>query len=391
MKENFFNIIIPTKNRLPTLQYALKTALDQEYGNYAIIISDNNSSDGTGEFIKSLDSLKINYYNTGVNLSMSSNFEFALSKTTDGFIVVIGDDDGLLPGAIKNLNNLINKENVLAISSRTVIYTWPGDVTPPNLLLVPPAHAGCSIRSSEESIKNVIAGRTDYNFLPTLYTGGVVHSSLVEKARDDKGIFYHSLTPDAYSGFAITSVAEKFLRCNAPFAIMGASRFSNGQSSFGLSSNKSAAEDFYQSNDIPFLPSLGNGKIKSIQIITLEAYLQSAFLRDNTEEPNRKKQFELAIAKATKGHRTDVIRYLKENCAYTLPSDLSGKLYLSLLIAKFRFHALSDRVVKFLFWDTIPVIGKFQNVYEVSQFVGKTKITIMKKLYYKIMKIKKRF
>ena len=80
MIKNFFNVLIPTRNRLETLKYSLATALNQDYDNYQVIISDNNSSDDTGAYINSLNSPKIDYYNTGNSISMSSNIEFGISK-----------------------------------------------------------------------------------------------------------------------------------------------------------------------------------------------------------------------------------------------------------------------------------------------------------------------
>lgn len=387
----FFNIVIPTKNRLKTLEFSLKTALNQHYENYTIIISDNNSKDGTFEFINSLDSTKIEYYNTGKTLSMSSNFEFALSKISRGYVIIIGDDDGLLPDALYNLNLIIKKERPLAISSKTIIYTWPGDVTPPNLLLVPPMHSGYTLEHSKSSIKRVMSGKIDYNFLPTLYTGGVIHHALIEKARDRRGTFYHSLTPDAYSAFAITSVVDNFIRCNSPFAIMGASRFSNGQSSFGLNTNKSPAEDFFKTNNIPFYHSLGNGQIKSLQIITYEAYLQSSFLRTKTPDIKRERQFEISIIKSKdKTNKLEIIKYLNKYCDYSPPKNILNTAVIYLSKIKYKIFLLSDRVSKFIIWDTIPITENITNVYDVTKILWPRHIPIILKIKYKIIKLTKK-
>jgi hypothetical protein len=45
---------------------------------------------------------RIRYVNTGKHLSMSHNWEFALSHVEKGYVTFVGDDDGLLPGAILN-------------------------------------------------------------------------------------------------------------------------------------------------------------------------------------------------------------------------------------------------------------------------------------------------
>ena len=55
----FFNIIIPTKNRSKTLRHTIQTVLLQEYSNFRIIISDNNSTDDTQKIIKEFDDKRI--------------------------------------------------------------------------------------------------------------------------------------------------------------------------------------------------------------------------------------------------------------------------------------------------------------------------------------------
>ena len=37
----FFSVVIPTRNRASLLRYALQTALDQDFDDYEIVVSDN--------------------------------------------------------------------------------------------------------------------------------------------------------------------------------------------------------------------------------------------------------------------------------------------------------------------------------------------------------------
>ena len=46
MRNSFFNIIIPTKNRANTLSHTIKTLINQNYNNYKIIIPIENSLAG---------------------------------------------------------------------------------------------------------------------------------------------------------------------------------------------------------------------------------------------------------------------------------------------------------------------------------------------------------
>ncbi|MDD2747175.1 MAG: glycosyltransferase family 2 protein [Acidithiobacillus ferrooxidans] len=388
MVKNFFNVVIPTRNRLATLRYSLKTVINQSYDNYMVIISDNCSNDGTRDFINGLNCEKVKYYNTGQSLSMSSNFEFAISKVNEGFVIVIGDDDGLLPHALTDINDLLNKENIFAISSKTDVYYWPGGSPNQNLLMVPTGDGGISRKSSGESLKKVLNGDFNYTELPMLYTGGVVHSTLIERARNRDGKFYNSFTPDIYSGIAITSVVDQFLRSEVPFAISGLSKYSNGQSQLGVSKSESIAEDFFRVNDIPFYHALGDGKIKSVHLLTLEAYIQSSFLRGDKDKIDMLRQFEIVVAKAPKNLRNETINYLKINCSFN-PAPMSiSQIRMHIVMAKFMLINIIERFNRIMFWDAVPVGGKVGNVYEASEYITKTKLRIIDKILYKLKYVK---
>ena len=120
-------IVIPTKNRLDTLKHSIETCILQDYDNLFILISDNNSQDGTKEYVSSLTDRRIRYVNTGKPVCMTENWEFALSTLDDfaGYVTYLGDDDGLLPDSIKNLVEIIEKTKAKAIAWRKAEYHWP--------------------------------------------------------------------------------------------------------------------------------------------------------------------------------------------------------------------------------------------------------------------------
>ncbi|WP_348246142.1 glycosyltransferase family 2 protein, partial [Salmonella enterica] len=79
---------------------ALKTVTSQGYENLEILVSDNFSDDATEEITRQSNDPRIRYLNTGSRLSMTHNWEFALGHVTGDWVTIVGDDDGLLPGAI---------------------------------------------------------------------------------------------------------------------------------------------------------------------------------------------------------------------------------------------------------------------------------------------------
>ena len=121
-----FYILVPTRERPDTLLHCLRTIINQNYENFQIIVSDNFSQDNTEQVVSSLGDRRISYVNTGRRISMAENFEHALSYVKSGWVTILGDDDGLLPGALERIAKLIKDTGTEAVSSTWCQYIWPG-------------------------------------------------------------------------------------------------------------------------------------------------------------------------------------------------------------------------------------------------------------------------
>lgn len=105
------SIIIPTYNRRDLLKQALESAISQDYENKEIIITDDNSNDGTRELASDYES-KFEFvkyvlnstYERGPNGNKNNGFDNA---SGDAF-VILDDDDLLLQGAISKMAKALN-------------------------------------------------------------------------------------------------------------------------------------------------------------------------------------------------------------------------------------------------------------------------------------------
>lgn len=94
LEKSLVTVIIPTKNRKLLLVDCLKSVINQNYKNLQIIIHDNNSTDGTHEYIKEiLKDPRIEYYKSNINLSMTDNWNAAASYIRGEFFVRFDDDN----------------------------------------------------------------------------------------------------------------------------------------------------------------------------------------------------------------------------------------------------------------------------------------------------------
>lgn len=327
MSNNKFTILIPTRERSDTLYHTIRACLNQTYKNLEIIVSDNFSQDNTKQVVMSFNDSRLRYVNTGKRMSMSENFDFALSHTSDGYVMFIGDDDGIVPNSLEYVNDVINKTECAAIVSHNAFYTWPQPSKVSNLYWS--AKKGYEVRSSKEWIQKYLSFRMQYTFdLPGAYCG-FVKRSLFDTLMVN-GSFFNSATPDAYSAIAIAFTTDKYVYSHTPFAIHGSSAKSNGAAYLSKAENEDGEEVklFFKENTIPFHQ--GIVMTKAFRACSLDAFLQFSdkfpqltkdikidwhtFLRyvlsEKTE--NTRKEIEVAVKQMCALHSIDYNKILAQ-------------------------------------------------------------------------------
>lgn len=306
-----FNVIIPTRERCDTLFHCLKTVLAQTYENLSIIVSDNFSQDDTKKVVDSFADPRITYINTGKRVSMSHNWEFALSHVTDGWVSFLGDDDGMLPGGLQRIAKIINETSVRAVTSVWKFYFWPHTTNAQNTLTVP-LTTGYEIRNGVQWLAKLMAGDADYFDLPWLYTGGFAEIGLINQARKDQGNFFCSMTPDVYSAVALAASCDRYIMLNEPVCLMGVSSHSNGASNFGMGTSAKPSQLFYSEPNIPFHTRLSPKPIKSIHLLNYECYLQAGHVHKDVLRIDLQDQLRLALSKVSPEIHDEVLQYCVE-------------------------------------------------------------------------------
>jgi len=179
--------VIPTRERCDTLKSTIQTCLMQDYDNMEIIVSDNYSQDATPEVVESFNDKRIIYVNTGKRLSMSHNWEFALSNVKGDYVTILGDDDGLLPGAIGELAKIISETETEAVSWKWASYFWPDcPIDSSRNLLITPLVGQLYRRSTSKIMVDVLKFKKPYSELPFCIKV-VIHTKLL---KNNKGAIW---------------------------------------------------------------------------------------------------------------------------------------------------------------------------------------------------------
>mgnify|MGYP003687298547 FL=1 len=106
-----FSVLLPTRNGGKYLKSCIESVLSQDYKDMELIVFDNANTDNTAEVVNSYSNDKrLKYYRIDSVVSVTDNWNNALKKSSGDYVLMMGDDDFLLPGYFDTLDKII-KEN----------------------------------------------------------------------------------------------------------------------------------------------------------------------------------------------------------------------------------------------------------------------------------------
>lgn len=229
MSDPVISVIIPTRERVQTLLHTLRTALAQTSDRYEVIVSDNASEDDTREAVTAIVDVRIRYINTGVRLSMCDNYDFALNHARGRYVVIIGDDDAVLPGRLDALIKRIEATPEPVIFMWPLhIYDWPTATDPPALDYYAPDQAETTLDLREKARAVVRLGGWKYYELPSPYHSAVPRVFL-DAIRDRTGRVFHSTQPDVFTAMALPAFTPTAVNLGSSVTMNGRSPKSNGK------------------------------------------------------------------------------------------------------------------------------------------------------------------
>lgn len=109
------SIFMPVYNASKTIRIALDSVLSQEFSNFKVYISDDCSTDGTQEILKSYGNTYpdiFEIYFQSHNLGVARNCNFLLKKIKGEFIIFTAGDDVMMPNRISKAFDVISKNDI---------------------------------------------------------------------------------------------------------------------------------------------------------------------------------------------------------------------------------------------------------------------------------------
>lgn len=241
-----FSVLLPTRNRLDLLSYALETVRKQDYSNWEVIVSDNFSEEDVAGYVQSLNDPRIKYFRTDKFVPVTDNWNNALDKSDGDYVIMLGDDDCLMRGYFSTLRKVIEEHDAPdLIYTSAFLYAYPG---------VMPDFPDGFLRSY--SYSKIFRSAHDPFWLEKTEAQALAHYSTDFKMRFDYnmqfslvsrklictmkkyGAFYQSPYPDYYASNAMMLMAERILIVPKPLVTIGISPKSFGFYYFNDSESK---------------------------------------------------------------------------------------------------------------------------------------------------------
>lgn len=227
------SLIIPVKDRKEYLYHTLRTCIAQDYENFEIIVADDASTDGTKEMVRKMAAMdpRITFIDRPARVGMRDNFEDALSRIKEGYVMAIGGDDGIQPRGISRMVNKFKETGTKLLTWCPPEYAYPMDYYPNGHFSIYYKSGSHWVYSKDYLARQprMLAYINDKE-CPMFYVKGAVHISLIEKvkSRTKDGRFYSCPTPDGYSGIVLAGEVDKFYFSEESYTIYGVSPSSQG-------------------------------------------------------------------------------------------------------------------------------------------------------------------
>ena len=231
------SVLLPTRNRLEFLEQAVETVRRQDDEDWEIVVSDNDSEQDIRGYLDTLGAdERISYARTSSFVPVTENWNNALANASGRYVVMLGDDDGLLPGYVARLRELAERfDEPDVVYSGAYIFAYPG-VMPddPAGYLQPYSYAGFLQGRTQpftldpavrrRLVERAMHFRADYGFNMQFST---VSRRLVEELAP-RGPFFQSAFPDYYATNVAFLAARKVVVEPRPLVVIGVTPKSYG-------------------------------------------------------------------------------------------------------------------------------------------------------------------
>lgn len=258
------SIVIPTHNRLALVKGAIDTVIRQDAGDWELIVYDNCSEEPVSPYVRALNHPNVKVVRSETFLNVTSSWNAAFNLAQGDYVMLIGDDDGLMPDFFTKLRRIIDDyEAPDFIYSPILQFFHPGVAPWQPQGYVALVRQGMFFRGKTAPFylaapdkRAAVEGslRIRRNFIYNMQ--GMVFRRAAAEALKVDGNFFQSPFPDYYIANVAILLCDKVLVNPEPLAIAGVSKASFGFTLFNNEEERGSALLKTQHEDDQFWPEM---------------------------------------------------------------------------------------------------------------------------------------
>jgi glycosyltransferase involved in cell wall biosynthesis len=242
------SFLIPSKNRLELLRFTVESILRQGYSDFEIIISDNASNQDYSAFVSNLNDGRIRYHRASKPVSVTENWNNALTLACGDYVLMLGDDDALTPWFASHVTRLLDSAR-----EPDIVYFASYHYCYPGVMPREPKGYLADVRNSRffkdrsgpfelplEEARMVAKGAFDFRYLFGFNSQHFLFRGDFVKSMESLGGLFQSPYPDTFSAVASFLNANSIVVIPEPMVMIGISPKSFGYYYF----NKIATEGY---------------------------------------------------------------------------------------------------------------------------------------------------
>lgn len=223
-----YSIIIPVHNAINYLPSCIESIIHQGYEDYELIVSDDNSTDGTSEYLESIQHENLKVVRPERRMTMVQHFEWAFQFSTGEWVMYLGADDGLQAYFFEladSLTNLAVDKGVRTIMSSRAYYFWKSSQSLYGKVAINyNARNEFVVLDTRTQTNKTLLSLQEYFELPEMYGTSLFRKDVIlEAMRLQKGKIFTTIPPDANLGAIAMSLEEKYLKSFIPLGWVGTS------------------------------------------------------------------------------------------------------------------------------------------------------------------------
>ncbi len=167
------SVVLPTYNRLGTLERALASVLEQSYTDFEVIVVDDCSTDATRAYIEGLSDVRVRYFRHDVNRGASAARNTGIKVARGCYIGFQDSDDVWLPDKLRDQLECLERNLSLDIVFTSFVKRHPA-----RELVIPPESVASADIAIRLALGNFIGTPTVVARRSVLLKGGGFDTSL---------------------------------------------------------------------------------------------------------------------------------------------------------------------------------------------------------------------